>query len=52
MYLRNKTEISVVIVQQTNRESKAMDRKQNGYEMFQLNDLALTSSTARLYLKS
>ena len=44
---RNKCNISPVIVQQTNRNSKSMDRKLNGYELFSLDDLQDSSATGQ-----
>jgi RecA/RadA recombinase len=44
---RNKCNITPVIVQQTNRNSKSMDRKLNGYELFSLDDLMDSSATGQ-----
>lgn len=42
---RNKCGISGVFVQQMNRNSKSMDRKTSGYELYQLDDFKDTSGT-------
>ena len=38
IYFRNKCSLTGVFIQQLNRNSKAMDRKTNGYELIQLDD--------------
>lgn len=43
IYYRNKCKITGVIVQQANRNSKGMDRKSSGYNMFQLDDTSDSS---------
>jgi len=45
IYFRNKCSISGVFIQQMNRNSKSMDRKTNGYELYQLDDFKDTSGT-------
>ena len=42
---RNKCNISGIFIQQMNRNSKSMDRKKAGYELYQLDDFKDTSST-------
>ena len=38
IHFRNKCNITSVIIQQTNRNSKSMERKNSGYELLQLDD--------------
>jgi len=38
IYFRNKCGITGIFIQQMNRNSKSMDRKTNGYELYQLDD--------------
>lgn len=45
IYLRNKCGMTWVYIQQLNRGAKSMDRKQNGYELIQLDDFKDTSGT-------
>lgn len=47
VYFRNKCNMSGVFVQQINRNSKSVDRKQGGYELLQLDDLADSSGPAQ-----
>lgn len=47
IYFRNKCSITGVIVQQTNRNSKSMERKTSGYELLQLDDLSDSSNTSQ-----
>lgn len=47
IYFRNKCYVTGVLIQQTNRNSKSMDRKTNGYELLQLDDLSDTSATGQ-----
>ena len=42
---RNKCNITGILVQQMNRNSKSMERKLNGYELYQLDDFKDTSGT-------
>ena len=45
--LRNRYNISPCVVQQLNRNSKAMDRKMNGFEMLGLDDLSDSSAPSQ-----
>jgi hypothetical protein len=45
IHFRNKCNMSGVFIQQMNRNSKGMDRKTNGYELYQLDDFKETSDT-------
>lgn len=45
IYFRKKCGITGVLIQQMNRNSKGMDRKLNGYELYQLDDFKDTSGT-------
>lgn len=45
VYFRNKCNISGIFIQQMNRNSKSMERKTNGYELYQLDDFKDTSGT-------
>ena len=45
IYFRNKCDISGIFIQQMNRNNKGMDRKTNGYELYQLDDFKDTSGT-------
>ena len=47
VYLRNVAGLTVVLVQQINRDSQSMDRRKGGYEMIQLSDLADSSAPAQ-----
>lgn len=47
VYFRNKCNITGVLIQQINRNSKSVERKQNGYELLQLDDLADSSGPAQ-----
>lgn len=47
IYFRNKCNITGIFVQQTNRNSKSVDRKVNGYELLQTDDLSDTSDTTQ-----
>ena len=47
IYFRNKCNITGVIIQQINRNSKSTDRKLNGYELLQLDDLKDSSDTGQ-----
>lgn len=38
IYFRNKCSLTGIFIQQMNRNSKSMDRKTNGYELYQLDD--------------
>ena len=45
IYFRNKCDMSGIFIQQMNRNAKSMDRKTNGYELYQLDDFKDTSGT-------
>lgn len=45
IYFRNKCSLTGVFIQQMNRNAKSMDRKTNGYELYQLDDFKDTSGT-------
>ena len=45
IYFRNKCGMTWINIQQMNRNSKSMDRKTNGYELYQLDDFKDTSGT-------
>jgi hypothetical protein len=45
IYFRNKCNMTGIFIQQMNRNAKGMDRKLNGYELFQLDDFKDTSGT-------
>lgn len=45
IYFRNKCGVTGIFIQQMNRNSKSMDRKTNGYELYQLDDFKDTSGT-------
>ena len=45
--IRNIYKANITFVQQTNRESKSMDRKLNNHELLGLNDLADSGATAK-----
>lgn len=45
IYFRNKCNLTGVFIQQMNRNAKSMDRKTNGYELYQLDDFKDTSGT-------
>ena len=45
IYFRNKCSLTGIFIQQMNRNSKSMDRKTNGYELYQLDDFKDTSGT-------
>lgn len=45
IYFRNKCNMTGIFVQQTNRNSKSVERKVNGYELLQTDDLSDTSDT-------
>lgn len=47
IHFRNKCGFSVNIVQQLNRNFKSMDRRQNGYQLLQLDDLSDSSGPAQ-----
>jgi replicative DNA helicase len=47
IYFRNKCNISGVLIQQINRNSKSMDRRTNGYELLQLDDLSDSSGPSQ-----
>ena len=47
IYYRNKCQNSFVLVQQINRNSKSMDRRLNGYQLLQLDDLSDSSGTGQ-----
>ena len=47
IYLRNKCGITVVLVQQQNRNASGMDRRKGGYQDIELSDLSDTSDTAQ-----
>lgn len=47
IYFRNKCNITGIIIQQINRNSKSVDRKLNGYELLQLDDLSDSSATGQ-----
>lgn len=47
VFLRNVAELSVVLIQQINRDSQSMDRRKAGFNMFQLSDLADSSAPAQ-----
>lgn len=47
IYLRNKCNITVVLVQQQNRNASGMDRRKGGYQDIELSDLSDTSDTAQ-----
>ena len=45
IYFRNKCDITGVFIQQMNRNSKSMERRTSGYELYQLDDFKDTSGT-------
>lgn len=45
IHFRNKCSLTGIFIQQMNRNSKSMDRKTNGYELYQLDDFKDTSGT-------
>ena len=45
VYFRNKCGLSGIFIQQMNRNSKSMERKTSGYELYQLDDFKDTSGT-------
>ncbi len=45
IYFRNKCGLTGIFIQQMNRNSKSMDRKTSGYELYQLDDFKDTSGT-------
>lgn len=45
IYFRNKCSITGIFIQQMNRNAKSMDRKNSGYELYQLDDFKDTSGT-------
>jgi hypothetical protein len=45
IHFRNKCGLTGIFIQQMNRNSKSMDRKTNGYELYQLDDFKDTSGT-------
>ena len=47
VYFRNKCNLTGVFIQQINRNSKSVERKQGGYELLQLDDLADSSGPAQ-----
>jgi replicative DNA helicase len=47
IHFRNKCSFNVNIVQQLNRNFKSMDRRQNGYQLLQLDDLSDSSGPAQ-----
>lgn len=47
IYYRNKCAITGIFVQQANRQSKAMDRRLNGYNLLQLDDMSDSSGPAQ-----
>lgn len=47
VYFRNKCNMTGVFIQQINRNSKSVERKQGGYELLQLDDLADSSGPAQ-----
>ena len=47
IHFRNKCGFNVNIVQQLNRNFKSMDRRQNGYQLLQLDDLSDSSGPAQ-----
>lgn len=47
IYFRNKCGMSWLDVQQMNRNAKSMDRKSQGYELYQLDDFQDTSGTTQ-----
>ena len=47
VYLRNLAGLTIVLVQQINRDSQSMERRKGGYEMIQLSDLADSSAPAQ-----
>jgi hypothetical protein len=47
IFYRNKCGNSFYLVQQINRNSKSMDRRMNGFELLQLDDLSDSSGTAQ-----
>lgn len=47
VYFRNKCNMTGVMIQQINRNSKSVERKQGGYELLQLDDLADSSGPAQ-----
>lgn len=47
IYFRNKCNITGIMVQQINRNSKDMDRRTGGYELLQLNDLSDSSGPSQ-----
>jgi len=47
VYFRNKCNMTGVLIQQINRNSKSVERRQGGYELLQLDDLADSSGPAQ-----
>ena len=47
IHFRNKCAFTIYIVQQANRNFKGMDRRQGGYQLFQLDDLSDSSGAAQ-----
>lgn len=47
IYFRNKCNCSAVIVQQANRQSKSMDRRNGGFQLLQLDDMSDSSGPAQ-----
>lgn len=47
IYYRNKCNITGVFIQQANRQSKSMDRRNGGFQMLQLDDMSDSSGPAQ-----
>lgn len=47
IYFRNKCNITGVFVQQANRQSKSMDRRNGGFQLLQLDDMSESSGPAQ-----